>query len=173
MRKTYKLAIGGAFPRSESGRSYPVEDASGNAARPRRPGLAQGRARCGRRRAQGVSRLVGATPYNRGQVLYRVAEMLDGRREQFAAEVAAAEGVARGRALEIVDDSIDRIVWYAGWADKFAQIAGSANPVAGPYFNFSLPEPTGVVAILRPAGLEPARLRQHARARCSARATPR
>ena len=92
----------------------------------------------------------GATAYNRGQVIYRIAEMLDGRREQFAAEVAAAEGVTAGAALALVGDSIDRIVWYAGWADKFAQIAGSANPIAGPYFNFSLPEPTGVVAILAP-----------------------
>ena len=87
---------------------------------------------------------------NRGQVIYRIAEMLDGRREQLAAEVSAAEGCAPGSALGQVDESIDRIVWYAGWADKFAQVAGSANPVAGPYFNFSVPEPTGVVAILAP-----------------------
>jgi acyl-CoA reductase-like NAD-dependent aldehyde dehydrogenase len=83
-------------------------------------------------------------------VIYRAAEMLDGRREQFAAEVMAAEGVERAAALALVAESIDRIVWYAGWADKFAQVAGSANPVAGPYFNFSLPEPTGVVAIMAP-----------------------
>ena len=136
-----------------------------HAARARRAGLAQGRARRGRRGAQGVPGLVGRDAYNRGQVIYRVAEMLDGRREQFAAEVAAAEGVAADAALESVDESIDRIVWYAGWADKFAQVAGSANPVAGPYFNFSLPEPTGVVAHPGAAGIEPARLRQRARAR--------
>ena len=92
----------------------------------------------------------GATPYNRGQVIYRIAEMLDGRRAQFASEVAAAEGLAADAALGVVGATVDRIVWYAGWADKFAQVAGSANPIAGPYFNFSLPEPTGVVAILAP-----------------------
>jgi acyl-CoA reductase-like NAD-dependent aldehyde dehydrogenase len=150
VRKTYKLAIGGAFPRSESGRSYPVEDASGellaNAAQASRKDVRDAVV-AARKAFPGWSR---ATAYNRGQVIYRVAEMLDGRREQFAAEVAAAEGVKKSAALETVDDSIDRIVWYAGWADKFAQVAGSANPIAGPYFNFSLPEPTGVVAILAP-----------------------
>ena len=150
VRKTYKLSIGGAFPRSESGRSYPVEAASG--------GLLAQAAQASRkdvRDAVVAARKAfpgwaGATPYNRGQVIYRVAEMLDGRREQFAAEVAAVEGVTSDEALESVAQSIDRIVWYAGWADKFAQVAGSANPIAGPYFNFSLPEPTGVVAILAP-----------------------
>jgi acyl-CoA reductase-like NAD-dependent aldehyde dehydrogenase len=150
VRKTYKLSIGGTFPRSESGRSYPVEAASG--------GLLAQAAQASRkdvRDAVVAARKAfpgwaGATPYNRGQVIYRVAEMLDGRREQFAAEVAAVEGVTSDEALESVAQSIDRIVWYAGWADKFAQVAGSANPIAGPYFNFSLPEPTGVVAILAP-----------------------
>jgi acyl-CoA reductase-like NAD-dependent aldehyde dehydrogenase len=150
VRKTYKLAIGGAFPRSESGRSYPVEDASGallaHAAQASRKDV---------RDAVVAARKAfpgwwAATAYNRGQVLYRVAELLDGRREQFASEVAAAEGVSADEALQRVGESIDRVVWYAGWADKFAQVAGSANPVAGPYFNFSLPEPTGVVAILAP-----------------------
>ncbi len=150
VRKTYKLAIGGAFPRSESGRSYPVEDASGtllaHAAQASRKD-ARDAVVAARKAFSGWS---SATPYNRGQVIYRIAEMLDGRREQFAAEVVAAEGVAHDVALGLVGDSIDRIVWYAGWADKFAQVAGSANPIAGPYFNFSLPEPTGVVAILAP-----------------------
>ena len=150
VRKTYKLAIGGAFPRSESGRSYPVEDASGtllaHAAQASRKDVRD--AVVAARKA--FPGWAGATAYNRGQVIYRVAEMLDGRREQFAAEVVAAEGLAADAALAVVDDSIDRIVWYAGWADKFAQVAGSANPIAGPYFNFSLPEPTGVVAILAP-----------------------
>jgi acyl-CoA reductase-like NAD-dependent aldehyde dehydrogenase len=150
VRKTYKLLIGGAFPRSESGRSYPVEDASGtllaHAAQASRKDVRDAVV-AARKAFPGWS---GATAYNRGQVIYRVAEMLDGRREQFAAEVSAAEGIKKGAALEIVDESIDRIVWYAGWADKFAQVAGSANPIAGPYFNFSLPEPTGVVAILAP-----------------------
>ena len=150
VRKTYKLAIGGAFPRSESGRVYPIEDAAGNllaqAAQASRKD-ARDAVVAARKAFAGWS---GATPYNRGQVVYRAAEMLDGRREQFAAEVAAAEGCALDAARETVGRSIDRIVWYAGWADKFAQIAGSANPIAGPYFNFSLPEPTGVVAILAP-----------------------
>jgi acyl-CoA reductase-like NAD-dependent aldehyde dehydrogenase len=150
VRKTYKLAIGGAFPRSESGRSYPVHDASGallaHAAQASRKDVRD--AVVAARKA--FPAWSGATAYNRGQVIYRVAEMLDGRREQFAAEVAAAEGVTTEVATRTVDDAIDRIVWYAGWADKFAQVAGSANPIAGPYFNFSLPEPTGVVAILAP-----------------------
>jgi len=150
VRKTYKLAIGGAFPRSESGRSYPVYDASGDL-------LAQA-AQASRKDARDAvvaarkafPGWTGATAYNRGQVIYRAAEMLDGRREQFAAEVGAAEGLGETAALRVVDESIDRIVWYAGWADKFAQVAGSSNPIAGPYFNFSLPEPTGVVAIVAP-----------------------
>ena len=150
VRKTYKLAIGGAFPRSESGRSYPVEDAGGallaNAAQASRKDVRD--AVVAARKA--FPGWAAATPYNRGQVIYRIAEMLDGRREQFAAEVDDAEGVGADVARETVGASIDRIVWYAGWADKFAQVAGSANPIAGPYFNFSLPEPTGVVAILAP-----------------------
>ena len=94
----------------------------------------------------------GATAYNRGQILYRVAEMLEGRREQFVDQVARAEGVTRRVATETVDKAVDRWVWYAGWADKLAQVFGSANPVAGPYFNFSVPEPTGVVGVVAPAG---------------------
>jgi acyl-CoA reductase-like NAD-dependent aldehyde dehydrogenase len=92
----------------------------------------------------------GATAYNRGQVLYRVAEMLEGRREQFAREVAEAEGLSKSRAAAAVDAAVDRWVWYAGWTDKIAQVVGGANPVAGPYFNLSTPEPTGVVAVLAP-----------------------
>ena len=91
-----------------------------------------------------------ATAYNRGQVLYRVAELLEGRRGQFVEEVAAGEGLSRSKAEAAVDAAIDRWVWYAGWSDKIAQVQGSANPVAGPYFNFSVPEPTGVVAVLAP-----------------------
>jgi acyl-CoA reductase-like NAD-dependent aldehyde dehydrogenase len=150
VRKTYKLAIGGAFPRSESGRSYPVYDSAGellaHAAQASRKDVRDAVV-AARKALPGWS---GATAYNRGQVVYRVAEMLDGRRDQFAAEVADAEGRSLADALELVDASIDRIVWYAGWADKFAQVAGSANPIAGPYFNFSIPEPTGVVAIMAP-----------------------
>jgi acyl-CoA reductase-like NAD-dependent aldehyde dehydrogenase len=91
-----------------------------------------------------------ATAYNRGQVLYRVAELLEGRRAQFAAEVRLAEGLSARQGEAVVDAAIDRWVWYAGWADKLAQVRGAANPVAGPYFNFSLPEPTGVVAVIAP-----------------------
>jgi acyl-CoA reductase-like NAD-dependent aldehyde dehydrogenase len=92
----------------------------------------------------------GATAYNRGQVLYRVAELMEGRRGQFAAEVAAAEGITIARADTVVSQAIDRWVWYAGWSDKIAQVLGGLNPVAGPYFNISAPEPTGVVAALAP-----------------------
>jgi acyl-CoA reductase-like NAD-dependent aldehyde dehydrogenase len=150
VRKTYKLYIGGAFPRSESGRSYPVHDSKGNllaqAAQASRKDVRD--AVVAARKAQpGWAK---ATAYNRGQVLYRVAEMLEGRREQFAAEVGAAEGISPAKALSTVDDAIDRWVWYAGWTDKYAQVVGSSNPVAGPYFNFSLPEPTGVVGVLAP-----------------------
>ncbi|MEP6667237.1 MAG: aldehyde dehydrogenase family protein, partial [Nocardioidaceae bacterium] len=91
-----------------------------------------------------------ATAYNRGQVLYRVAELLEGRREQFVEEVSAGEGLSSRKAEAAVDEAIDRWVWYAGWSDKIMQVQGSANPVAGPYFDFSIPEPTGVVAVLAP-----------------------
>jgi acyl-CoA reductase-like NAD-dependent aldehyde dehydrogenase len=150
VRKTYKLFVGGAFPRSESGRSYPVHGADGEllayAAQASRKDLRD--AVVAARRA--VGGWSGATAYNRGQVLYRVAEMLEGRAAQFRAEVAAAEGVPVERAGELVAAAIDRWVWYAGWSDKLAQVAGAANPVAGPYFNFSVPEPTGVVVVLAP-----------------------
>jgi acyl-CoA reductase-like NAD-dependent aldehyde dehydrogenase len=90
------------------------------------------------------------TPYNRGQVVYRVAEVLEGRRAQLADEVQRSEGVSKRQAETAVDESVDRLVWYAGWADKIAQVVGGTNPVSAPFFNFSLPEPTGVVAILAP-----------------------
>jgi acyl-CoA reductase-like NAD-dependent aldehyde dehydrogenase len=150
VRKTYKLYIGGAFPRSESGRSYPITGSDGtllaHAAQASRKDVRDAVV-AARKAAPGWAR---ATAYNRGQVLYRVAEMLDGRRDQFAAEVALAEGVGEGTALSTVDESIDRWVWYAGWADKYAQVAGASNPVAGPYFNFSMPEPSGVVGVIAP-----------------------
>jgi acyl-CoA reductase-like NAD-dependent aldehyde dehydrogenase len=148
VRKTYKLFIGGAFPRSESGRSYQVRSADGTAQAARasrkdaRDAVTAARAATAKWQA--------ATAYNRGQVLYRVAEMLEGRAAQFAAEVAAAEGADAEQAARLVDAAIDRWVWYAGWPDKVAQVAGAANPVAGPYFNFSVPEPSGVVAVLAP-----------------------
>jgi len=150
VRKTYKLFINGAFPRSESGRSYEVTDAKGrfvaNAAQASRKD-ARDAVTAARKAFPGWA---GATAYNRGQVLYRVAELLEGRRAQFVDEVAAGEGVNARRAEAAVDAAIDRWVWYAGWSDKIAQVRGGTNPVAGPYFDFSLPEPTGVVAVLAP-----------------------
>jgi acyl-CoA reductase-like NAD-dependent aldehyde dehydrogenase len=150
VRKTYKLYVDGAFPRSESGRSYEVSTPDGeflaNAAQASRKDLRDA-VRAARKAVAGWS---GATAYNRGQVLYRVAEVLEGRRAQFAAEVAACEGVPVAAAESQVDAAIDRWVWYAGWTDKIASVFGATNPVAGPYFDFSLPEPTGVVGILAP-----------------------
>jgi acyl-CoA reductase-like NAD-dependent aldehyde dehydrogenase len=150
VRKTYKLYIGGAFPRSESGRSYlicgPAGQSLANAALASRKDLRE--AVVAARKAQpGWAK---ATAYLRGQVLYRVAEMLEGRHAQFVAALVAAEGLTGQAAASVVDASVDRLVWYAGWSDKFAQVAGSSNPVAGPYFNFSVPEPTGVVGALAP-----------------------
>ena len=150
VRKTYKLYVGGAFPRSESGRSYEVRSAAGeflaNASRASRKDVRD--AVVAARRAFGG--WSGRTAYNRAQILYRIAEMLEGRADQFADEVVASEGGSRDDARAIVDAAVDRWVWYAGWADKVSQVAGAANPVAGPYFNFSVPEPTGVVALLAP-----------------------
>ncbi|KOV80341.1 aldehyde dehydrogenase [Nocardia sp. NRRL S-836] len=148
--KTYKLYIGGAFPRSESGRSYPVTDTKGTFL----ANAALGSRKDARDAVTAARKAFGpwsaATAYNRGQVLYRVAEVLEGRREQFTTEVAASEGVPLKKAQSLVDTAIDRWVWYAGWTDKIAAVLGSANPVAGPYFSFSTPEPTGVVAVLAP-----------------------
>ncbi|MEI8409041.1 MULTISPECIES: aldehyde dehydrogenase family protein [unclassified Kribbella] len=150
MRKTYKLYVGGAFPRSESGRSYVVNDAKGkflaNASQASRKD-ARDAVVAARKAFGGWS---GKTAYNRGQILYRIAEVMEGRHQQFTAEVAASEGLSAAKARAIVDASIDRWVWYAGWADKLAQVVGSSNPVAGPYFDFSLPEATGVIAVLAP-----------------------
>jgi acyl-CoA reductase-like NAD-dependent aldehyde dehydrogenase len=151
VRKTYKLYIGGKFPRTESGRSYLVSDAKGkplaNACRASRKDVRDAVV-AARKAFPGWS---GATAYNRGQVLYRVAEMLEGRRDQFVEEVVRAEGATQRQASDAVAKAVDRWVWYAGWADKLAQVLGSANPVAGPYFNFSVPEPTGVVGLVAPA----------------------
>jgi acyl-CoA reductase-like NAD-dependent aldehyde dehydrogenase len=136
VRKTYKLYIGGAFPRSESGRTYEAEG--------------QNVARASRKDARDAVRAAraalpvwsGATAYNRGQVLYRLAEMMETRATDLERACTGPEEV---------ESAIDRVIWYAGWADKLAQVLGSSNPVAGPYFDFTLPEPTGVVAILAPA----------------------
>ena len=148
--KTYKLAIGGAFPRSESGRTYEVRSPKGeflaNAAKASRKDARD--AVLAARAAQ--PKWAGATAYNRGQVLYRVAEVLEGRRAQFVDEIVAQQGVSAAAAGAQVDAAVDLWVWYAGWCDKYAQVAGNLNPVAGAYFNISAPEPTGVVAIVAP-----------------------
>ena len=154
--KTYKLFIGGAFPRSESGRVYAVKDYLGNHLA--NPALAS---RKDLRDAVVAARAAftgwsGATTYNRGQILYRVAEILEGRREQLVTEIVALEAVSKRAADVQVDESIDLLVWYAGWSDKISTIAGSTNPVSGPYYNFSTPEPIGVVTVF--AGAKPSLL---------------
>ncbi|MFJ3883459.1 aldehyde dehydrogenase family protein [Streptomyces sp. NPDC090077] len=148
--KTYKLYVGGKFPRSESGRVYEVSDSKGNwlANAPLSSRKDARDAVVAARKAFGG--WAGATAYNRGQILYRIAEMLEGRREQFVREVGEAEGLSKSKAAAVVDAAIDRWVWYAGWTDKIGQIAGGANPVAGPFFNLSTPEPTGVVTVVAP-----------------------
>jgi acyl-CoA reductase-like NAD-dependent aldehyde dehydrogenase len=148
--KTYKLYIGGQFPRTESGRAYLVSSADGdplaNACRASRKDL---------RDAVRVARAASGpwaarTAMNRGQILYRVAELMEGRFDQFTGEVAIAEGIDARKAREVVGRAIDRWVWYAGWSDKIAQVLGSSNPVGAPYFNFTIPEPTGVVGVVAP-----------------------
>jgi acyl-CoA reductase-like NAD-dependent aldehyde dehydrogenase len=150
VRKTYKLLINGAFPRSESGRSYEVATAEGvfwaNVAQGSRKDVRD--AVLAARAAQ--AKWWGATAYNRGQVIYRLAEMAESRRTELAEHVGVAEGIDEAHAEAAVSRSIDRIVWYAGWTDKITQVLGGANPVAGPFFNFSLPTPSGVVGVLAP-----------------------
>jgi len=135
VKKTYKLFIGGAFPRSESGRTYEAEEQ--NVARASRKDVRD----AVRAARTALPKWAGMTAYNRGQVLYRLAEMVEARAAEFAE-------LSTGR--DEVERTVDRIVWYAGWADKLAQVLGSSNPVAGPYFNFTVPEPTGVVAVIAP-----------------------
>ena len=148
--KTYKLYINGTFVRSESGRSYQVFDKNhvfvANVAMASRKDARD--AVVAARSA--FSSWSGASAYNRGQVLYRIAEILEGRREQFIAEILQAEGGGRANAALQVNETIDTWVWYAGWADKYAQVAGNTNPVTGPYFNLSVTEPTGVVSVIAP-----------------------
>jgi acyl-CoA reductase-like NAD-dependent aldehyde dehydrogenase len=150
VRKTYKLFIGGAFPRSESGYSYVVHDSKGafvaNAALASRKD-ARDSVVAARKAFPGWA---GKTAYNRAQILYRVAEIMEDRRPQFVQAVRQSEGLTAARAEKVLDEAIDRLVWYAGWADKLTQVIGNANPVAGPFFNLSTPEPTGVVAVLAP-----------------------
>lgn len=150
VRKTHKLFIGGAFPRSESGRTYIANDSNGeflaNIAMASRKD-ARDAVIAARTAFTGWSK---ATAYNRGQVLYRIAEVMEGRKEQFITEISQSEGVSKKKATAQTEAAIDRVVWYAGWADKYAQVLGNTNPVAGPFFNFSIPEPTGVVAAVAP-----------------------
>jgi len=152
VRKTYKLYIGGQFPRTESGRAYEIFSARGellaNACRGTRKDIRDA-VLAARTALPGWS---AKTAFNRSQILYRIAELMEGRRDQFIGEVMAAEGVGRRRATRLTDAAIDRWVWYAGWADKFTQVNGSVNPVNGSYFNFSVPEPSGVVGVIAPEG---------------------
>ncbi|WP_243056891.1 aldehyde dehydrogenase family protein [Nocardioides sp. SR21] len=150
VRKTYKLYVGGAFPRSESGHSYEVFDSKGkfvaNAALASRKD-ARDAVIAARKAFPGWS---ARTAYNRAQIVYRIAEVMEDRRPQFVQAVVQSEGLSASKAEKVVDEAIDRLVWYAGWADKITQVIGNANPVAGPFFNLSTPEPTGVVAVLAP-----------------------
>ena len=150
VKKTYKLFIGGAFPRTESGRTYEVKNSQGafiaNPCMASRKDLKD--AVVAARAAQsGWSQ---ATAYNRGQILYRIAEMLEGRREQFSSEISELTGATAKKASDEVVASIDLLVWYAGWTDKISALDGATNPVAGPYYNFTIPEALGVVGFIAP-----------------------
>jgi acyl-CoA reductase-like NAD-dependent aldehyde dehydrogenase len=150
--KTYKLFIGGAFPRSESGRTYQARDRKGNfmanAALASRKDLRDAVVAA----RKGYATWSKATAYNRGQVIYRIAEMLESRRTEFAELITISTGAAREDATAEVEAAIDRLVHYAGWTDKLAAVMGSANPVSSPYFSYSAPEPMGVVGVLAPSG---------------------
>ncbi|MDE0975430.1 MAG: aldehyde dehydrogenase family protein [Candidatus Nanopelagicales bacterium] len=150
VRKTHKLFVGGAFPRSESGRTYEATNSQGE--------FLANVAKASRKDARdavlaartGFNSWSKATAYNRGQVLYRIAEVMEGRKDQFISDIQDAEAVSAKKATTQTDQAVDRVVWYAGWADKYAQVLGNTNPVSGPFFNFSIPEPTGVVAAVAP-----------------------
>lgn len=150
VKKTYKLFIGGAFPRSESGRTYEVHSSDGTFVA--NPCLASRKdlrdsVLAARSAQDGWSR---ATAYNRGQILYRIAEMLEGRSDQFAAEISLLDGIPINLAVKEVYAAIDRWIWYAGWSDKLGSIAGATNPVSGPFYNFTIPEAMGVVGTFAP-----------------------
>jgi len=150
VKKTYKLYINGAFPRTESGRTYEVKSAKGvfiaNPCLASRKDLRDAVV-AARAAHSGWNK---ATAYNRGQILYRIAEMLEGRKAQFVEEIVVSTGTTKVKAEKEVIESVDRLVWYAGWTDKIASLAGSTNPVAGPYYNFTIPESMGVVAAIAP-----------------------
>lgn len=148
VKKTYKLFIGGQFPRSESGRSYEITGADGkfiaNPALASRKDLRDAVTAA----KSALSGWSGATAFNRGQILYRIAEIMEGRRDQFVAEILALEGGTTKAATAQVTEAIDLWVWYAGWCDKISTIAGATNPIAGPYYNFTIPEELGVVGVI-------------------------
>ena len=150
VKKTYKLFINGAFPRSESGRTYEIKSAKGvfiaNPCLASRKDLKD--AVVAARTAQ--SGWNKASAYNKGQILYRIAEMLEGRRGQFVEEIVLVTGATKSKAEKEVTDSVDRLVWYAGWSDKLSSLSGALNPVAGPYYNFTVPESMGVIAAIAP-----------------------
>ncbi|HLU52392.1 MAG TPA: aldehyde dehydrogenase family protein [Acidimicrobiia bacterium] len=151
VRKTYKLYIGGEFPRSESGRSYPALDSKGEVVARVAQASRKDLRDAVRHSRNAQPSWAARSGYNRGQILYRVAEMIEDRFETFVGQVQVSDPDRR-RARRQVAEAIDTIVWYAGWADKFAQIYGNLNPVSGPFFNISTPEPTGVVGIVAPQG---------------------
>ena len=150
VKKTYKLFINGAFPRTESGRTYEIKSAKGvfiaNPCLASRKDLKD--AVVAARAAQ--SGWNKASAYNKGQILYRIAEMLEGRRGQFVDEIVLVTGATKSKAEKEVTDSVDRLVWYAGWSDKLSSLSGALNPVAGPYYNFTVPESMGVIAAIAP-----------------------
>lgn len=150
VKKTYKLFINGAFPRSESGRTYEIKDAKGvfiaNPCLTSRKDLKEAVV-AARAAHSGWNK---ASAYNKGQILYRIAEMLEGRRSQFVQEIVSVTGITKVKAEKEVTDSVDRLVWYAGWSDKLSSLSGALNPVAGPYYNFTVPESMGVIAAIAP-----------------------
>lgn len=151
VRKTYKLYIGGEFPRSESGRSYPALDAEGSVVARVAQASRKDLRMAVRHARQAQPGWAARSGYNRGQILYRVAEMIEDRFETFVTQVQIADPDRR-RARRQVEDAIDTLVWYAGWGDKFAQVYGNLNPVSGPFFNISAPEPAGVVGVVAAPG---------------------
>ena len=150
VKKTYKLFINGAFPRTESGRTYEIKSAKGvfiaNPCLASRKDLKDSVV-AARAAQSGWNK---ASAYNKGQILYRIAEMLEGRRGQFVDEIVLVTGATKSKAEKEVTDSVDRLVWYAGWSDKLSSLSGALNPVAGPYYNFTVPESMGVIAAIAP-----------------------
>ena len=150
VKKTYKLYINGAFPRTESGRTYEIKNSKGvfiaNPCLASRKDLKDAVV-AARAAHSGWNK---ASAYNKGQILYRIAEMLEGRRSQFIDEIVSVTGITKVKAEKEVTDSVDRLVWYAGWSDKLSTLSGALNPVAGPYYNFTVPESMGVIAAIAP-----------------------